>query len=120
MTWCFQVVAVIVKVRLSLTPNDHSQIRWRQGVVEIHVKAKQNDEQVAMVYFTMVRRHDSESPGILIEWFTQSSLLILLYDLDPVFDQAQLEAQLQAMLDSVKETVRNFGEPCAIDSTKRC
>lgn len=40
----------------------------------------------------------------------QSSLLILLSDLDPIFDQEELHTQLQAMLDNVWKTVQGFGE----------
>ena len=80
-----------------------------QGVVEIQIRSKQNDEQVAVVFFTMVRVHPCWADLALMSE-VQSAFLVLLKDLDPVFDQPQLHTQLQTMLDGVKDTVLGFGK----------
>ncbi|PSS37523.1 hypothetical protein PHLCEN_2v637 [Hermanssonia centrifuga] len=64
-----------------------------KGVIQLELARHENDKQIAVVYFTM------------------SSLLFLLGDLDPLFgDEQELHQRLHIRLDAVGDTVKDFAK----------
>ena len=86
-------------------------IKVYQKTIEVQIKAKQNDEQVAVVYFTMV---STPCPSYIVrtQWYlrtAQSTMLILFSDLDAVFDQGEMQKQFRDLLSEVEGSVQAFG-----------
>lgn len=67
----------------------------------------ENDKQIAVVYFTMVR---SNIFPFVAANTTQSSMLFLLTDLDPLFEEEEyLHNALQERMKLVCDTINDFG-----------